>query len=73
MHLIKIKTQDRNFFFVNELHINKPVSQSCPVHPAEQSQEYEPSLLMQVPLFWHGDTSHSFLSTKTFKSSDKNL
>lgn len=43
-------------------HLNLPIWQSCPCQPFSHSHLYDPSELMQVPLFWHGDRSHSFLS-----------
>ena len=38
------------------------VSQEYPVKPARHLQEYEFTALVQVPPFWHGLLSHSFIS-----------
>lgn len=46
-----------------------PNSQLSPAHPTIQSQSYDPWVLMQVPLFWQGSSSHSFTSVpKNFKT-----
>lgn len=42
-----------------------PISHTSPIHPSKHSQEYDPTLLTHVPLFWHGYEVHSSLSVKT--------
>lgn len=42
--------------------LSLPISHTSPIHPSKHSQEYDPTLLTHVPLFWHGDEVHSSLS-----------